>query len=284
MRILIAGCGRLGSAVGAKLVAAGHQVYGLKRDPSGMPASISAIAADLLGSGLERAVPDAIDAVVYALTPAQRSESAYRGAYVDGLSNLLALPALTDPAIHWLFVSSTAVYGDAGGGEVSEATVPAPARFNGRVLVEAEQLLLGARPQAAVVRLGGIYGPGREYFINQLRSGALRVSRDHAQYGNRIHAEDAARMLALISAARRVGVYNGVDTLPSPDAEVADWLAARLDLPPAPARDGGEAARENRAIISLRRRELPFYHRYADYRAGYSATLSQVNLRRSAPA
>lgn len=273
-RILIAGCGRLGSAAGLALAAAGREVYGLKRRADGIAEPIVPISADLLSSGLASNIPHRIRAVVYALTPVTRDEAGYRANYVEGLANLLAVPALSDPSIYWLFVSSTAVYGDAAGGWVDEQTLTRPERFNGRVLVEAESLLLNKRENACALRLGGIYGPGRMQLINQLRRGALRVSRQHSHWSNRIHSDDAARLMSHLVQGRVEGVVNGVDTCPASDAESADWLSARLNLRPALDRDQAEAPRANKRIQSTRVKALPFYHRYADYRAGYSAVLA----------
>jgi len=273
-RVLIAGCGRLGSAAGLALAAAGHGVFGLKRRAEGIAEPIIPISADLLGTDLAASIPQGIRAVVYALTPATGDEAGYRASYVEGLANLLAVPALADPSIYWLFVSSTAVYGDAAGGWVDEQTLTRPERFNGRIVVEAESLLLNKRQNACVLRLGGIYGPGRMHLINQLRRGALRVSRQHSHWSNRIHSDDAARLISHLAQGRVEGVVNGVDTGPVSDAESADWLSARLNLPPALDRDQTDAPRANKRIQSTRVKALPFYHRYADYRAGYSAVLA----------
>ena len=273
MRILIAGCGRLGSEAGVGLARAGHQVYGLRRDPSQLPAAIAPIRADLTDTQQALPIPDRLDAVIYALTPAQRTEAAYRSAYVEGLQRLLVTPALANPETHWLFVSSTAVYGDADGGEVDEHTVPAPGRFNGAVLAQAEQLLQRWRERSCLLRLGGIYGPGRQYLISQLRLGQLRVSRTQPRYTNRIHSTDAARLMGTLCTKRTTGVINGVDCCPATDAEVADWLAARLGWPPAPEVGPDSEARDNKRIRSCRLSALPFYHRYPDYRSGYSAAL-----------
>ena len=87
-------------------------------------------------------------------------------------------------------------------------------------------------------------------------------------------ADDAARLIVRLTLDQVPGIVNGVDTRAAADAEVADWLAARLDLPPAPRREASEGPRENKQIASVRLPELPFYHRYPDYRAGYSAMLA----------
>ena len=67
---------------------------------------------------------------------------AYRAAYVDGLSHVLDAVLASGAGVRRvLFVSSTAVYGDAGGGWIDESTTPEPGGFSGRIIREAEELL-----------------------------------------------------------------------------------------------------------------------------------------------
>jgi nucleoside-diphosphate-sugar epimerase len=271
--MLIAGCGRLGSAVAKRLVNRGHQIYGLRRRWSAAPTWLRPLTADLHDAPtLARTVPAGLDVVMHVLTPDQRDEAGYRRAYLKSLQTLLALPQLSDPRQRWIFVSSTAVYGDAGGGWVDESTPPAPPGFNGRVLLDAEETLRSARPNAALLRLGGIYGPGRDHLLRQLRSGQLRVQRDPPHWGNRIHADDAAELLTILALSPSRGVFNGVDAHPSTEAAVGDWLAERLGVP-APLLRTSDAARPNRRIAARRLSELDFVHRYPDFRVGYDALL-----------
>jgi nucleoside-diphosphate-sugar epimerase len=249
-------------------------VYGLRRHWPSTPLSLQPLQADLHDpASLADSVPSGLDVVLHVLTPEQRDEAGYRRAYVDTLQALLDLPQLADPRQRWVFVSSTAVYGDARGDWVDERTPVAPADYNGRVLVEAETRLLSARPNAAVLRLGGIYGPGRDHLLRQLRGGSLRVQREPPHWSNRIHAEDAAELLARLALAKACGPLNGVDAEPASEAEVADWLARRLGLPAAATKPSSDA-RPNRRIAARRLNELDFQYRYADFRVGYSALLN----------
>ena len=276
MHWLLAGCGRLGLRVADLLLQGGHRVTGLRRHwpAEGIPVGLQRCTVDLHdGAALAASVPADVDGIIHVLTPDERSPEGYRRAYLSSLQRLLDLPQLAADSQRWLFVSSTAVYGDADGGEVDEHTVPAPGRFNGAVLAQAEQLLQRWRERSCLLRLGGIYGPGRQYLISQLRLGQLRVSRTQPRYTNRIHSTDAARLMGTLCTKRTTGVINGVDCCPATDAEVADWLAARLGWPPAPEVGPDSEARDNKRIRSCRLSALPFYHRYPDYRSGYSAAL-----------
>ncbi|MBM3225403.1 MAG: NAD-dependent epimerase/dehydratase family protein, partial [Candidatus Tectomicrobia bacterium] len=79
--VLIAGCGYLGTALGLRLVADGYTVWGLRRDPQGLPPALHPVAADLQDPASLRALPRGLDLVVYTAGAHGRSDDAYRAAY-----------------------------------------------------------------------------------------------------------------------------------------------------------------------------------------------------------
>ena len=80
--------------------------------------------------------------------------------------------------------------------------------YSGQVMLEAEQVALNSGIAASIVRLTGIYGPGREWLLTQVRQG-YRVAIDPPLYGNRIHVDDAAGLLAFFVAACGAGRFAG---------------------------------------------------------------------------
>ncbi|HSK40645.1 MAG TPA: hypothetical protein VK943_12840, partial [Arenibaculum sp.] len=138
-----------------------------------------------------------------------------------------------------LFVSSTAVYGDAGGDWIDERTTPAPGGFSGRTIREAEDLLAsrlgGTGITPVVLRLGGIYGPGRTRLIDQVRGGSAVIPAE-SRFTNRIHRDDAAAAIVHLCTMESVPapVYVGVDNEPAELGEVLSFLAAELGLPRPP--------------------------------------------------
>src|SRR5690606_7087916 len=120
-----------------------------------------------------------------------------------------------------------------------------PRSFSGRVLLEAEALATEIAPEAVIVRLGGIYGPGRDRTIRSVKSGVALVTEGERRYGNRIHRDDAAGVFAHLLAGGQ-GCYAAVDDDPADLAVVQAWLCERLGVEPAglapapPARRGGE--------------------------------------------
>ena len=278
MRVLIAGCGDLGTEAGLQLAAEGHEVFGLRRDPSVLPGPLRRVAGDLTrDDGLDE-VPAGLDAVVHVATADGRDEAAYAAVYRDGLARLLDRTTRGGETPRALFVSSTTVYGDAGGDWVDETTPTSPDTATGERIVEAERLLLQAPVTGLVLRLAGIYGPGRTRLIDQVRAG--RAARpDPPTHGNRIHRDDAARAIVhLLTLDEVEAIYLGVDHAPVDRGEVIAWLATELGLPepptgPASGRGGDKRCRNDRLVAS------GFVFRYPTYVEGYRAVLRGQGVR-----
>ena len=280
-RVLIAGCGDVGTALGLRLHDDGHEVWGLRRRPDRLPPAIRGIAADLAApSGLD-ALPAGIELVCYTAAAGGAGDDAYRAAYVDGVRNLLA--ALRDgghPARRFCFVSSTSVYGQDRGEWVDEDSPTEPNRYTGRRLLEGEALVRAAPMQGVVVRLAGIYGPGRERLIRQVLDGKP-CQAEPPSYTNRIHRDDCAGVLGhVLTIDDPAPVYIGVDNSPAPQCEVYAWLAERLGVPP-PVHEraaDGEAARMNKRCRNERLRASGYRFRYPTYREGYADVLKDMGL------
>jgi len=157
----------------------------------------------------------------------------------------------------WIgYLSTTGVYGDRGGGWVDEATEPAPAQPRSRRRRAAEEAWerVAARAGARLdlIRLAGIYGPGRSAF-DELRAGSARrvVKPGHAF--SRIHVADIASLvLAAIEhpPQGRARVLHGADDEPASSAEVVAEAARLMGLAPPP-EVPFEAAREAMSPMAL---------------------------------
>lgn len=279
MRILIAGCGYVGNALAEMLVALGHDVHGLRRNIAALPPGVSPIAADLArGEGLE-GLPEDLDVVVYAVGAEARTEAAYQAAYLDGQRNLGAALARFGGVPRYVFVSSTAVYGQDDGSWVDEDSLAAPAAFNGRLMLEAEALARDAAPRSVVVRFGGIYGPGRRWLIDSVRAGRPVSPESAAEYTNRIHRDDCAGVLThILRLGAPSSLYVGVDDEPAPRHEVLGWLAERLGVPTPPgSRAGRAASASGKRCRNDRIRGAGYAFRYPTYREGYAAMLAPAD-------
>jgi nucleoside-diphosphate-sugar epimerase len=168
------------------------------------------------------------------------------------------------------------VYGQQPDAPIDERIPAQPEDFGGHRLLEAEALLTELACPATVLRLSGIYGPGRTRLL-RLAADPTAWPRDNS-WTNRIHRDDAAAFIAML--ANRVlndGVvapcYIVTDGHPAPQHEVLHWLAAQLGYTathtPSPA-SGGKRL-ENAAL-----RTTGFKLRYPDYRAGYAHEIAAI--------
>jgi nucleoside-diphosphate-sugar epimerase len=283
MTVLLAGCGDLGTEIGLRFAARGHRVVGLRRRAALLPAAIEGLSVDL---SVDRPlVPRDTDIVVVALSAARPTPDAYRAAYVEGLRNVLdGVEAAGASPSRFLLVSSTAVYDISDGSWFDEATPAAGGSGTGAVLLEAERLLRSRVPSGVVFRLGGIYGPGRNLLLNQVRSGTA-TNAGRSRHTNRIHRDDAAAAVVnlMLREEPPAPLYLGVDSEPATRGEVLDFLAAELGAPaPAPAATGaaeastrgGDKRGRNGLLLST-----GFRFRYPGYRDGYRMILAGTGIR-----
>jgi nucleoside-diphosphate-sugar epimerase len=279
--LMIAGCGDVGSRLGQQLSAVGWTVYGLRRTVAQLPAGIVPVAGDLQLDICPTAWPsESLDYLVYCAAATQHDEDGYRAAYVDGLRRVLGwLAQHGQQPKRVLFVSSSGVYGQQQGEWVDETSSADAQGYSGRIMLQAENLALSSGSPASVVRLTGIYGPGREWLLGQVRQG-YRVATEPPLYGNRIHADDAAGLLAYLLQADARGValddcYIGVDDEPAPLHEVVAWLREQLRVSHWAAESTVRRAGSKRCS-NARAKALGWTPRYASYREGYSAILQPL--------
>jgi len=191
-----------------------------------------------------------------------------------------------------VYLSTTGVYGDAGGATVDENTPPRPATARAKRRLAAEQALqaacMAAGVEWTVLRVPGIYGPGR-LPLERLRRGEPLPEAALARPGNRIHVDDlvATLQLALQHPAAANAVFNVGDGDTTSTAAYLQRLAALTGLP-APSVVPDERARaalsaeawsflmEARRVETRRLREqLGFAPRYPDCTSGLRASLAE---------
>ncbi len=274
MRLLIAGCGDLGTRLGLLWCELGGRVVALRRRIDGLPSCFERVAADLsqpLALGL---LSGHFDAVAYLASADARTPQAYQLAYVDGFKHLFE--GLSSPVARVLFASSTAVYAEDAGGWVNEGSSTQPTAFNGQVLLRAEQQAFELAPQATVLRLSGLYGPGRERMLALARAGDVGTLR----WGNRIHIDDAAAaLLHVLQLPQPPRVLCVSDDQPARDDLVLAYLRRLLNWPVPVALESNSTATQSaecgRRVSNQNLRATGFVLRYPSYANGYSALLTQ---------
>lgn len=277
--VLIAGCGDLGCELGRRLVNSGLPVTGLRRSDKPLPHGIKTMMADVTQAAtLHNLAALNPHILVYSVSADAGTDASYRAHYVEGLRNVLATLEDCSALRHVFFVSSTRVYGQQTD-ELLDESVPATARdFGGERLLEAEALLSTFSGDSSVLRLSGIYGPGRTRLLRL--AGEPQAWPAHNSWTNRIHRDDAADFIVLL-IARALGqlplhdCYIVTDSEPAPQYAVLLWLAQRLgigvDAVIVPPVNGGKR------LSNLRMLQTGFQPAYADYRAGYSALLKDAH-------
>jgi len=281
-RVLIAGCGYVGSALGRLLLDGSHEVWGLCRKPVSLPAGIVPMSADLGLAPTLVDLPEGLDTVFYLASPGGSDDALYRMVYVQGLKNLLeALGRQNQRPRRVFFVSSTAVYAQRKGEWVDETSPTEPTHFSGRRLLEGEKIVRDGPFASTVVRFGGIYGPRRTQLIESVRSGRAVWRKSPPQWTNRIHRDDCAGALAhLMRLERPEQLYLGVDCEPAEQGAVMRWLAGALGAPvPRPVRAGDpglRAARGNKRCRNERLLASGYAFLYPTYREGYRALLEGI--------
>lgn len=278
MTVLIAGCGDLGTEAGLRFAVAGHRVVGWRRSAGRLPADIEGASVDLTGE--LPPIPDDTGVVVIATAADRRTEAAYRAAYHQVTTNVLDALKRDGVDARVLLVSSTAVYGDDDGGWVDESTPADPGSATAGVLHGTEELLLSRHPRSTVLRLSGIYGPGRTRLIDQVTSGTAVIP-EEIQWTNRIHRDDAAEAIVHLATVVKApaSVYLGVDNLPVDQAQVLRFVADQLKLPSPPVGPGGSSRGAGKRCSNALLRSTGFSFAYPTYREGYLAVLAGTGVR-----
>lgn len=289
MRVLIVGCGYVGLPLGAELVRLGHEVSGLRRDPTAerelTNAGIRPLFADITDQATLEKLPRDFDWVVNCTACGGGGEEAYRQVYLDGNRNLIDWLAGSQLK-KFVYTSSTSVYGQNDGSLVIESSQTDPVAPTAKVLVEAEKLLLAAAQKtfpAVILRVAGIYGPGRGHALKQFLSGEARIEGNGSRRFNMIHRTD---VIGAIIAALTHGVpgeiYNAADNEPVTQLNFFSWLAAELNRPLPPAVPADAAASRKRGVTNKRvcnaklRSELGYEFLFPDFRSGYIAEIARL--------
>ncbi|MBJ79825.1 MAG: hypothetical protein CMH60_00750 [Myxococcales bacterium] len=272
-RVLIAGCGYVGTLLGLHLQKQGDEVYALRRNIDTLPSELQPLAADLNEPDTLKDLP-LFDTVFYAAAASGGDINAYRKAYVDGPRNLLA--NLKSMAKKFIYLSSTRVYGEHGGAWVNEQTNPQPLDKQAELLLEGERIAEQIECVSYILRLGGIYGPGRDFFIRHIKNNHESLSASTQSFTNRIHVDDIVAICAAFHQENMgPGIYLGVDSEPVSQAELYLWMTKELGLSKPRLTDERtqNPHRGNKRCSNQKLRDAGFKFRYPSFREGYGAML-----------
>jgi len=298
MRVLIIGCGYVGLPLGVELRRLGHEVFGVRRSARGtaalQQAGLHPIVADISNPDACRQWPEPFDWIINtaACGPGGTLED-YRRLYLEGTRHLLERLQAAPPALY-VYTSSTSVYAQDDGSWVDEESPAEPSSPTSRILRQTETLLLEAwrkdRFPAVILRLAGIYGPGRGYAFKQFIRGEATLSGAGRRHMNMIHRDDVVGAIqAALHRGRPGAIYNVVDDEPVSQRDFFAWVASQLGRPlPPQAPEAAETDRKRGLTdkrVSNRRlkTDLRYRLRFPTFREGYAAEIEHLRSRTRHP-
>jgi nucleoside-diphosphate-sugar epimerase len=287
MRVLIVGCGYIGIPLGAELVRREYEVYGLRRTASAdkqlRSFGISPLVGDITQPNALAALPASFDWVINCAASSGGGPNEYRAVYLRGTQNLLNWLSDTPPT-KYIYTSSTSVYGQTDGSLVNEQSATEPAVETGKILVQTEQLLMQAFLEknfpAVIVRLAGIYGPGRGYWLERFLDPLATIEGTGNGWMNMIHQADAVgTIIAALTNGRPGEIYNGVDDEPVRRLDFFRWLAGALGRGVPPISNEAADQHRKRGLSDKRvsnhklQTELNYRFKFPTFRDGYATEI-----------
>jgi nucleoside-diphosphate-sugar epimerase len=271
-KVLLVGCGDLGTSIAVQLHRVGHEVVGVRKSAQPLPKLMQTLQIDVTQ-------PDAVkslaqispEIIIYCVAATAQTDENYYLHYVLGLHHVL-LAQVNNPNLkHVFFVSSTRVYGQHSDDVIDEGTPAKATDFGGHRLLEAEQLLQNLPCQSTVLRLSGIYGPGRLYLVNMAKEITRWPNENH--WSNRIHRNDAAGFIAYLVGLTLAGhpvhpLYIVTDAMPTAQYDVLSWLANRMLLPQP--QKLKHAVMQGKRLSNSRLMESGYQLQYPNYQIGYA--------------
>lgn len=236
MNITILGCGYVGTALAKLWQQTGYNLT-LTTTTAEKITSLQQIYPQVKlvkGSDFDTIISAIENQEVVVLSVGARSRDSYRQTYLETAHNLVLAAQKVKSVKQIIYTSSYSVYGDQKGQWVDEETPLKPANENGQILAETEQVLLQAASEnlaVCILRLGGIYGPGRE--IEKIFRSAFGTTRPGTgkDITNWIHLDDIVGAIECARKNRLDGIYNLVNDAYLTSQELLDGLSQRHGLP-----------------------------------------------------
>lgn len=265
--MLLVGLGDLGGLIATEAMQHGLTVVAMRRQPESLP-GVKLIQHDATTPW--PAIAEPITDVVLCVAPDNRTDDAYRRAYLDIAEQAMSWLRQQPLKAHLWLVSSTSVYGQQEGEWVNENSPRLPKRSTARILVAAEDFWLQSGQPCTMLRPAGLYGPGREMLLEVAKDGR-QIVEPHPVYTNRIEISDCARAIVHLLLRRQQGLvtenaYNLADLAPARYCEVIDFLQQQLDIT---ADKQHIVERSSKRVSAGRLQQTGFNWHYPDYKTGY---------------
>jgi nucleoside-diphosphate-sugar epimerase len=239
--IAVLGCGYVGSALADSWQEQGHFVTGTTTSKERISALSEILSKAVLAKGADFSAMQSLlqgqDTLVVSIAPTGFQEvdaATYENTYISTTQNLVKVLSQAPNVTQIIYLSSCSVYGDRQGEWVDESSPIAPIEQRSQVIYESEKIILQAaneQQKVCVLRLGGIYGPGRELVSMFGGLAGMTMPGKGDRFINWIHRDDIIGAIEFARLNELQGIYNLVDDSRLTVKEQVSRVCARYDLP-----------------------------------------------------
>jgi nucleoside-diphosphate-sugar epimerase len=240
--IAVLGCGYVGSALADYWEDRGHCITGTTTSRERVASLSAAISKVVLMRGdnvmAVQSLLQGQNTLVVSVAPTgfqEAEEAAYEKTYLTTAKNLAEVLKQSPHLTQVVYLSSCSVYGDRQGDWVDETSSVNPLDYKSQIIHESEKIILQAASEhqkVCVLRLGGIYGPGRELVSMFGGLAGMTIPGKGDRFINWVHRDDIIGAVDFIRLNELRGTYNLVDDSQMTVKEQVKLVCSSYNLPP----------------------------------------------------
>lgn len=272
-KLLIIGCGYVGQAVAQFFLKKNWKVTGWVYTENSAKVlqslGIEPYMADVTQKEswqqfVDRFSASSFSAVLYCAAAGRGDVKVYEKIYWQGMTHTISF---ISKETHLIFTSSTSVYPQNQGEWVTEESEAEPETETGKILRATEQQVLVRK--GVVLRLAGIYGPGRVRMITNIKQALLQNKEIPNRWINHIHRDDIVNAIDCLIEKPATGIFNGCDNEPASLHQIAAWLAAQWKISLPSWVQTSVEPQTHKRVSNAKLSSLGWKPAYPSYREGY---------------
>ena len=268
-KLLVIGCGYVGKAAAQFYQKQNWEVTGWVRTETSAnllkSLQIQSYLADVTKEENWHALPKDFELAIYCAAGGTRSDiDLYRKVYLKGITYAAKY---LNPNTPLIFTSSTSVYPQNRGEWVTETSPANPLTETGKILRAAEDVVLAR--EGIVLRLAGIYGPGRHRMIDRLNDTLSKGEKVENRWINHIHRDDIVTALFTLAEKKVNGIFNGCDNQPVTLYELLLWQANRSQQTLPSWAELNTKPFTHKRVSNAKLRQLTWNPKFPTYQEGY---------------
>ena len=270
-KALVCGAGYVGSRVARALRQSGLEVTVLRKSDKQLE-DFKTISCDFTSKSCELG---SYDWIFLAFSPGAFNKEAYERTFIRAYEKILE--NIDEKSLqNIVMISSTSVYSQMDGSVVTEDDV-SPSGFSGETLLKSENMLRDFYEKSCILRLSGIYGPGRLSVLEKVRNKDIYLSEAESSYTNRIHIDDIVKASIFAFEKGLSGPYNLSDSHPVRKNEFLKTLATMcgVELEVGPSKPS--MRRTNKIVSNQKILDAGYVFKYPDFEMAYKDMLRNEN-------